>query len=93
MPEVLRGGCACGKVRYEVAAAWAFALLCKCRQCQRISGSGHAAQFAALAASTQIEGEVRYYEYTADSGSGVSCGFCPTCGNPILKKKGEKGTF
>lgn len=86
MPEVVRGGCACGKVRYEITAPPSFSLLCKCRQCQRISGSGHAAQFAALAASTQIHGQLKYYEYTADSGSTVSCGFCPTCGNPVLKK-------
>jgi hypothetical protein len=57
-----------------------------CRRCQRISGSGHSAQFAAMAAGTRIHGELRYYEYAADSGNTVSCGFCPTCGNPVLKK-------
>lgn len=86
MPEIVRGGCACGAVRYEVNASPAFSLLCKCRQCQRISGSGHAAQFAAPAEQTHVNGTLNYYDYTADSGNNVSCGFCPTCGNPILKK-------
>ena len=93
MAEVLRGGCACGRIRYEVGAAPAFSLLCKCRQCQRISGSGHSAQFAALAASTRIHGELRYHDYTADSGNLVSSGFCPTCGNPVLKKPADYPQF
>jgi hypothetical protein len=86
MGEPLRGGCACGSDRYAVAAPPAFTLLCKCRQCQRISGSGHAAQFAAPATDAQVHGPLSYYEYTADSGAKVSCGFCPACGNPVLKK-------
>lgn len=86
MADVLRGGCACGRVRYEVAATPAFSLLCKCRQCQRITGSGHAAQFAAHAENAKILGELKYFDYMADSGNSVRCGFCPSCGNPILKE-------
>ena len=78
MTETLRGGCACGQVRYEVDTAPASSLLCMCRQCQRISGSGHSAQFAAMAAGTRIHGVLRYHDYAADSGNTVSCGFVQT---------------
>jgi hypothetical protein len=86
MSDSLQGGCACGQVRYKSVAAPAFSLLCQCRQCQRITGSGHAAQFAVPAESTKIHGEVKYFRFAADSGNAVDSGFCPVCGNPILKK-------
>lgn len=86
MKSVLRGGCACGQVRYEATAAPAFSLLCQCRQCQRITGSGHAAQFTIPAEGTTIQGEITYYRFAADSGNAVDSGFCTVCGNPIFKK-------
>ena len=86
MKTSLKGGCACGAVRYEIRDAPTFSLICQCRQCQRITGAGHAAQFAAPSESLSVRGEIRYYELHADSGNTVSSGFCPVCGCPILKK-------
>lgn len=93
MSESLHGGCACGAVRYQVSAAPAFSLICKCRQCQRITGAGHAAQFAASATDTIVHGGLSYWQYTADSGGLVQCGFCPTCGNPVLKESSRFPRF
>lgn len=86
MTSALTGGCICGAVRYESRGEPKHSVICHCRQCQRISGSGHAAQFAVPAESTRIQGELHYYDLTADSGSTAHCGFCPNCGNPILKQ-------
>ena len=86
MKSSLKGGCACGAVRYEARDAPAFSLICQCRQCQRITGAGHAAQFAVPSESLSTQGEIRYFELHADSGNTVSSGFCPICGCPILKK-------
>ena len=36
---MLRGGCACGAVRYEVADAFEYALNCHCSGCRRATGS------------------------------------------------------
>lgn len=85
MSEKISGRCTCGAIKYSTAAPQ-FSLICQCRQCQRISGSGHAAQFAVLQADTTIEGTVTFYDQHADSGDTVSSGFCAKCGNPILKK-------
>lgn len=85
MKAGLTGGCACGAIRYECKASPEFTLICQCRQCQRISGSGHAAQFVATAASTAVHGEVKYYQQTSDAGNTVSSGFCADCGSPVLK--------
>ena len=35
------GGCACGAVRYEIAADPQFQCQCQCRACQRTTGAGH----------------------------------------------------
>ena len=39
---------------------------------------------------TVIEGEVRFYEQTAESGSTVGSGFCANCGSPMLKKTAKR---
>ena len=39
----MTGSCLCGSVRYEVSGEPLFARFCCCRDCQRQSGSGHAA--------------------------------------------------
>jgi len=86
MSEKITGRCACGAIKYTAASKPEFTLICQCRQCQRISGSGHAAQFAVLVSESTIEGEVCFYEQIADSGDTVSSGFCANCGSPMLKK-------
>ena len=44
MAQEMPGGCACGRVRYVVAAADDDAYLCHCRMCQRTTGSVSIAQ-------------------------------------------------
>ena len=79
------GGCACGAIRYEVRVAPQFSVHCHCRQCQRITGTGHASQFMVPVAAVTLHGTLTYYEFRADSGNTVSSGFCSVCGSPILK--------
>ena len=42
MTAKISGGCACGAVRYEIAADPQFQGQCQCRDCQRATGTGHA---------------------------------------------------
>lgn len=86
MTDRVSGQCACGGIKYNTTANPKFTLICHCRQCQRISGSGHAAQFAVPVNETEIAGDVQYYDQIADSGNTVSSGFCGKCGCPMLKK-------
>ena len=41
MSDPYTGGCACGAVRYEIAAEPVFMNDCQCRDCQPASGTGH----------------------------------------------------
>jgi len=85
MKPAKTGGCACGAIRYETQSEPEFSIICQCRQCQRISGAGHAASFAVMADATTLNGEVQSYETTADDGNTVNSGFCNNCGSPVLK--------
>ena len=75
---------ACGAVRYHATAEPLSAFHCQCRQCQRASGGGHASLFVLSKEAVRIEGELRYFEQTADDGATISRGFCPQCGSPVL---------
>lgn len=86
MNRTIEGGCACGSVRYRSSAKPSFAIHCYCRQCQRITGAGHASQFALPADAAAVTGPLSEYKLTADSGNPVTSAFCRTCGSPVLKR-------
>ncbi len=85
MTDKFSGRCSCGEISYGSTAKPKFSLFCQCRQCQRITGTGHSAQFAIEAKNTTIKGNVKSYGLTADSGNDVIAAFCGTCGNPMYK--------
>lgn len=84
--DSLKGHCLCGSVQYEIKAAPELSFLCQCRQCQRITGSGHSAEFMVPHEAVSISGELKSYEMNSDKGNTVNSTFCPTCGNPVFKK-------
>ena len=79
------GRCACGSIHYQCTSLPEFSLICQCRQCQRITGTGHAAQFAMCSESITIQGDVQTFNYTSDEGNTVTSAFCGHCGNPVYK--------
>lgn len=85
MSEQYTGQCVCGSIKYTCNTEPMFSLMCQCRQCQRITGTGHSVQFAVDANETTIEGKVSTYDLTSDAGNDVKSAFCGQCGNPIYK--------
>jgi hypothetical protein len=83
MTDTIRGGCACGAVRYEATGAPVFQNHCQCLQCRKASGTGHGS-YLSFTGGLRIDGEVRTFSVVADSGLGKRYGFCPTCGSPLL---------
>jgi hypothetical protein len=86
MPTKLTGGCACGAIRYSVAAEPVFQALCQCRDCQRASGAGHAGMMVFPEAAIAMTGAPRFHDVKADSGATVSRGFCAACGSPVVNR-------
>jgi hypothetical protein len=92
--KLLKGNCMCGAVRYEIKAEPQLSFICQCRDCQKITGSGHSAEFAVPIEAVSISGELKHYKIESARGSTVNSYFCPICGNPVYKKtSGYSGLF
>ncbi len=81
--SVLTGGCACGAVRFTATGAPRFAFICQCRDCQQMTGSDHAAQFAHAAEAFALEGRPAHWDRQSAAGFTVRKFFCATCGAPV----------
>ena len=82
----ITAGCLCGRVRYTVTGEPAFSGLCHCRNCQRYTGSAFEALIAFPAASVSVQGELKTYDDTGDSGQPVHRRFCPNCGSGVVNE-------
>jgi len=78
------GGCHCGKIRYEADIDSENVLVCHCTDCQVLSGSAfRTVVFVPEAAFTLLDGSLKTYVKTADSGNKRAMMFCPDCGTQI----------
>ena len=77
-------GCLCGAVRIEIGAEPMAARMCWCRLCQALGGGGATVNVCFPAEAVATEGEVRWHESVADSGTPMRRGFCPVCGTPLF---------
>jgi len=81
MSEKIEGGCACGRVRYQMASAPIFTQACHCRDCQRESGTAFAHNAMVETNRLTIEGETEAVTLPTNSGGGqivVRCSSCKT---------------
>jgi hypothetical protein len=81
---MLRGGCLCGAVRYEIDGEPVVVAHCHCANCQRVSGAGHTTGAMFAAAAVRVQGETREFQLESESGSVVTRTFCPGCGSPLF---------
>jgi hypothetical protein len=84
--EAYEGGCACGSVRYTAIATPLLSLHCQCRDCQRITGTGHASMMVFRASKVSLTGDLAYHETHANSGNIGSRGVCARCGSFVTAK-------
>jgi hypothetical protein len=83
MNEPYTGGCACGAVRYGIAAEPVGMNDCQCRHCQRESGTGHASHLTFPRSAVTVEGEASLWDMVGDNGTVKRRAFCPVCGSPV----------
>jgi hypothetical protein len=84
---MIRGGCLCGGVRFELTCAVGPFELCHCSRCRKVSGSAFA---AALGVRTRefrlLEGAEligRYEAPIVESPPAYRTSFCRRCGSPV----------
>jgi hypothetical protein len=88
------GGCACGAFRYVAAAEPLLSLHCQCRDCQRMTGTGHASMMVFRASRVSLKGGLAHYSVQSDSGNTGTRGFCSQCGSFIMaKSSGYQGVI
>lgn len=86
MPTLLTGACKCGRCHYAGTPAEAKAFRCYCRDCQRLTGSGHAELFPFDADGFNLSGDPTEYKMTGDAGRDTWSSFCPDCGSPLTRR-------
>jgi len=80
----LTARCACGSVSLHFAGKVLSMFLCSCEDCQRATGTGHAAIVLARQADVAVTGETRSFSRPANSGATLTSSFCPNCGTPLF---------
>jgi hypothetical protein len=83
MAKHITGSCLCGSVKYEINGDPVFAGLCHCKDCQKYTGTGHAAPIGFLENMVTVTGDTTSFAKTADSGGTITRNFCPKCGSPV----------
>ena len=83
MSVAYAGGCACGAIRFEIAAEPLMQNDCQCRDCQRMSGTGHGSYLTFPRKDVKQTGAATPWDIVADSGNVKTRAFCPTCGSPV----------
>jgi hypothetical protein len=80
----MTGRCLCGKVSYAANADPVFVGVCHCTHCQKQTGTAFSVLVGIPKPAMSIQGQVRTFHDTGDSGLPVERNFCPECGSPIF---------
>lgn len=84
MDGVYRGGCLCGRVRYEIGGPVGPAGYCHCTDFRRVTGSAFHVGVRVEAGSFRlVSGVARGYAKRGDSGRELTRHFCGDCGSPL----------
>jgi hypothetical protein len=79
-PDLLTGGCLCGRTRYEARTAAREGYYCHCRMCQLAFGNTRAAFLNCAKAELRWTAEPPAYYASSKI---ARRGFCPRCGTPL----------
>ena len=80
----MTGGCLCGQVGYTANADPVFVGVCHCTHCQKQTGTAFSVLVGIPKSATSIQGRLKTFHDTGDSGQPVDRNFCPECGSPIF---------
>jgi hypothetical protein len=82
----LTGGCLCRAVRYAISAPPIVTRACWCRVCQYIGAGSGTVNVCFPSAALTVQGELRDYPLTADSGNVMHRRFCAACGTQLFSE-------
>jgi hypothetical protein len=80
----ITGGCLCGQLHYAANTEPVFSAVCHCKTCQKQSGTAFNIVIAVPQPAVSIQGSLKTYTRTGDSGQQVVNRFCPDCGSTVV---------
>ena len=78
------GRCLCGAVRIAVNGTPLRMAQCHCRDCQRMTGTGHASNAFFHADDVTVTGETSSFTVTTDAGNASTRHFCSVCSSRVF---------
>jgi hypothetical protein len=78
------GRCLCGAVTIAVKGTPVRMAQCHCRDCQRMTGTGHASNAFFNSADVEVAGATNSVTVTTDSGNASIRHFCPVCSSRVF---------
>jgi hypothetical protein len=82
--RALTGRCLCGQIQYAANADPAISAVCRCKNCQKQTGTAFSVIVGIPKSTISIQGKLRTFRDIGDSGQTVVRNFCPECGSPII---------
>jgi hypothetical protein len=82
----IHGGCACGAVRFESAAAPLTVRVCWCRVCQYLGAGSGTVNAMFRTEGFAVQGKTASHKFVADSGNVIHREFCPVCGTSLFSR-------
>lgn len=79
----VNGQCHCGAVHLVADVQPSRVFVCHCSDCQVLTGTAFRVVAPVVPGSLQVQGVVKGYARTADSGAVRWQFFCPECGTPL----------
>ena len=90
----LKGGCACGNIRYTLTNSPLIVHACHCRDCQRITGSAFVINLWIETKFVEAQGTPKSCELKGGSGQPHEVFFCERCGVYVWSRyAGAPGDF
>ena len=90
---VLKGGCLCGAVKYQVAGEAQRFYHCHCSRCRKATGAGHASNlFLQPAMLTWLSGEEHVRAFKVPEAKRFTNQFCEVCGGRLPRQSAGGNT-
>ncbi len=83
MDKKYTGRCRCGAVSYVADGPPIIVAQCHCKDCRRLSGTGHTVGAMFHSQAVTVHGVLGEFKYMSDKESEVTKAFCKQCGSPI----------
>jgi hypothetical protein len=88
--SILKGGCLCGAVKYEVTGEAKRFYHCHCSRCRKVTGTGHASNMFLQPANLKwLSGEELVRSFKVPEAKRFSNSFCSVCGSRLPRQAKE----